>query len=264
MTKSICARWRLAVFLCLPGCGVLSCNVSSAAAPPCIRRGILFVVDGAGGFEEASRSIRQTAAEENLPFEVRSVDWTHGFCRVFSDQVHKEHLQREGCKFAELVLQCRHESPNTPIVLMGHSAGCGVVLLAAENLPPNTVERIVLLAPAVSNKYDLRRALRSSCQGIDVFLSHRDLGCLGVGTLLAGTTDRCRLTGAAGRTGFHPILCGCDDELLYTKLHQYPWDPSLRWTGHKGGHYGSYQPMFFRLFVFPLLTSSLSCREAKR
>ncbi len=197
--------------------------------------------------------MRQTIAEAQMPLEVHSFRWTHGYLRVVSDQIHSTHLQRAGRKLADLVLSCRQEAPDQRIYLVGHSAGCGVVLIAAEQLPPNTVERIVLLAPAVSAKRDLRGALRSSCQGIDAFISSRDWCCLGLGTLLAGTTDRCWLTGAAGKIGFQPTLTAPEDEVLYAKLRQYPWNPSLSWTGHKGGHYGSYQPGFLRAFVLPLL-----------
>ena len=141
----------------------------------------MFMVEGAGGFEAATRRVVQTAAEAQLPIEVRRVRWTHGFCRVAADQMHMAHLLREGRKLADQVLLCRQEAPEQPIFLMGHSAGCGLVLVAAESLPPNTLERIVLLAPAVSAKHDLRPALRSSCRGIDVFTSNRDWGCLGLG-----------------------------------------------------------------------------------
>jgi pimeloyl-ACP methyl ester carboxylesterase len=263
MTRATGLCWPLVVLFWLPSCALLCANTpSTPAPPPRLRRGIVFMVDGAGGFEAASRTVCQTAAAAQLPLEVRSFRWTHGYCRVVSDQMHASHMRREGRRLADQVLNCRQETPSQPIFLMGHSAGCGVVLVAAENLPPNTLERIVLLAPAVSAKHDLRPALRSSCQGIDVFTSSRDWACLGLGTLLAGTTDRCWMTGAAGRIGFKPILTCPEDESLYAKLRQYPWDSSLIWTGHKGGHYGSYQPQFLRTFVFPLLISSLSPTNA--
>jgi hypothetical protein len=230
------------------------CLVAPAwAAPPCPARRIVFVVDGAGGFEAASRTFRKTAAEEKLPLEVRTFHWSHGFCRVLSDQMHSAHVRREGQKLAEEVLACRREEPSVSIILVGHSAGSGVVLMAAEKLPPNTLERIILLAPAVSSRCDLRPALRSSCQGIDAFISNHDWACLGLGTLLAGTTDRYWMTGAAGKSGFQPIVHDLGDAELYAKVRQYPWDSSLAWTGHKGGHYGGYQPGFLRLFVLPLL-----------
>jgi hypothetical protein len=115
------------------------------------------------------------------------------------------------------------------------------------------LDRIILLAPAVSVKHDLRPALTCAARGIDVFYSRHDWACLGIGIFLAGTTDRC-WTMAAGKAGFRPHVINHEDETLYAKLRQYPWDSTLSWTGHKGGHYGSYQPTFLRLFVLPLLT----------
>ncbi len=135
---------------------------ASAAVPPTGGSGIVYFVDGAGGFEASSRIFRESAAAEKMPLEVRPFRWTHGFCRVLADETHAAHMQRVGRQLADLVLQCRHESPGRPVFLVGHSAGCGVVLTAAEDLPPATVERIVLLAPAVSVEHDLRPALASS------------------------------------------------------------------------------------------------------
>jgi hypothetical protein len=246
--------WLLVVLLWFVyGVAPSWCAASLAAAPPCGRAKIVFVVDGAGGFEATSRTLRLTAAEEKLPLEVRTFHWSHGFCRILSDQMHSAHVKREGRLLADWVLNCRRDAPNVPIVLVGHSAGCGVVLIAVENLPPNILERIILMAPAVSTKCDLRRALGCACQGIDVFTSSHDWVCLGLGTLVTGTTDRYWLTGAAGKIGFQPILGEPGDEALYAKLREYPWEPSLTWTGHTGGHFGSYQPNFLRAFVLPLL-----------
>lgn len=265
----------VAVLLWLSGCNALSPNTPSVGlsspasnselrlvshipgtdgkASVRSRRSLVIVLDGAGGFEAASQAMQKTAAECKLPLEVHGFHWTHGYLRVFSDQMHVSHTRQQGRILAELLLACRHQAPDRPIYLVGHSAGCGVALVAAETLPPNTLERIVLLAPAVSAKHDLRAALRSSCQGIDVFISGHDWCCLGLGIMLAGTTDRYRLSGAAGRVGFRPVLSCPEDETLYAKLRQYPWNPSLMWTGHKGGHYGGYQPGFLCAFVFPLL-----------
>jgi hypothetical protein len=245
----------MAFLLWLPAGSVLHPGISSAEpnSPVCIRPGIVFAIDGAGGFEKASQTIGRTIAESKLPLEVRCFHWTHGYCRVISDEMHSSHQKMEGRKLADELLSCRLHAPDQAIYLIGHSAGCGVALNAADSLPANTLTRIVLLAPAVSCKRDLRPALRSTCQGMDVFISSDDWACLGLGTLLLGTTDRCRTLRATGRNGFQPIVTDPEDAALYGKLRHYPWDPSLQWTGHKGGHYGAYQPGFFRLFVIPLL-----------
>ncbi len=245
-------RWPLAVLLWLLSCAV-PCPQARAIGPFRAPRGIVYAIDGAGGFGVCSQTIRESAAADNLPLEVRTFDWSHGYCRVLADQIHAAHMRQQGRKLAALVLRCRQEWPGRPVYLLGHSAGCGVVLNAAENLPPHSVERIILLAPAVSVNYDLRPALASACRGVDVFYSEHDWACLGIGVLLAGTTDRHRTLAAAGKIGFRPVLTRPGDAALYAKLRQYPWDPSLSWTGHKGGHYGAHQPGFLHTFVLPLL-----------
>lgn len=261
MTRATRLCWPIAALLWLPAGTGMSPRSSSVAlrfaaygsgvlAP--VRPNLVFIINGAGGFEAAYRTIDKTLGELQAPLDIRNYSWTHGYCRILSDQMHETHQKEEGRKLADVLLRCRHEAPDQPIYLVGHSAGCGVVLCAAEHLPPNTLTRIVLLAPAVAAKHDLRPALRCSCRGIDVFLSSHDWICLGLGTLLAGTTDRCRTARTAGKIGFQPIVHSPEDAALYAKLRQYPWDPSLTWTGHKGGHYGAYQPGFLRTFVLPL------------
>lgn len=254
MTQGCRLSWPLAALLLQSGCAVLSCSapiVSDVPGNPA--RGLVFAVDGAGGFEAASRSVQQTVAADHLPLDVRCYHWTHGYCRILADEVHAAHQRRQARKLAALILSCRQECPNRPISLVGHSAGCGLALLVAESLPPNTLDRIVMLAPAVSVRRDLRAVLASTCRGVDVFYSKDDWICLGLFVLFTGTTDHCWTRAAAGKVGFQPTIESPEDAALYAKLHQYPWDESLKWTGHKGGHYGAYQPGYLRAFVLPLL-----------
>ena len=253
MIRGTRPSWLLAAFSGLIGWLVFSQACRAVALQPAKSTSLVIVVDGAGGFEASSKTISRCVVEMNLPLEVRSFHWTHGYLRVAADQMHASHMRREAQKLADLVLSCRNLAPGNPIFLVGHSAGCGLVLWAADQLPPGTLEGIVLLAPAVSADHDLRPALASSRRGIDVFISHHDWACLSLGTMLAGTTDRCFTRATGGRLGFRPIITCPADGVLYQRLRQYPWDSSLLWTGHKGGHYGSYQPMFLRLFVLPLL-----------
>ena len=164
-----------------------------------------------------------------------------------------DHSRAKGKQLAQLILAYKKQHPETPIYLIAHSAGTSVVLSAAEMLPPDSIERMILLAPAVSSTRNLRGVLRATRLGVDVFYSNADWWYLGMAVTVIGTSDRHWITAAAGRVGFEPII-GCpEDGLLYEKLRQYPWDNSLSWTGHKGGHYGAYQPGFLKLCVLPLL-----------
>jgi pimeloyl-ACP methyl ester carboxylesterase len=210
------------------------------------------VADGAGNFQAASVTLQRVVAEEQLPLEVRTIDWSHGYPRAVADHVDYRHARAEGARLAATVILIRQECPSAEIYLVAHSAGAGVVLAAAEALPPGCVDRIVMLAPAVSACYDLRPALRSVQQTVDVFYSESDWLYLSVLTRLIGTTDR-RWTAASGRVGFQPHVASPEDACLYGRLRQYPWHRSQAATGNLGGHYGSYQPAFLRYYVLPLL-----------
>lgn len=221
----------------------------SLAAPI---RGTAFVADGAGGWSACSKSLRRVVAQTKTPLEVETVQWTHGFGRVLADQCDYANSRLAGQQLAEKILAYRQSCPGQEVYLIGHSAGNQVVLAAAEALPPDSVDRIILLAPAVSFDYDLRPALRASRQGIDVFCSKCDWWFLGVAVHVIGTSDR-RWTDAAGKDGFQPVVETPADAALYAKLRQYQWGPELIGTGNCGGHFGPYQPGHLREFVLPLL-----------
>jgi pimeloyl-ACP methyl ester carboxylesterase len=235
----------------LAGCATSHQEVSNQFRAP-NSRGIIFAADGAGGFEATSVALRQAVQETGLPLQVDAVDWSHGYGRFLSDQMDWGHAKAEGQRLAARVAAFRQACPAGDVYLVGHSAGCAVVLTAAEALPLGTVNRIVLLAPSVSADYDLRPALRCARYGVDVFLSSRDVFYLGIGVAITGTADRRWTCPAAGRTGFHPIIEAAEDTTLYCKLREHCWNPCVEWTGNHGGHYDGYKPAYLRAYVLPL------------
>jgi pimeloyl-ACP methyl ester carboxylesterase len=216
---------------------------------------VVFVVDGAGGFGAASDALARAVREAALPLEVEDVDWTHGRWRVLADQTDAEHSRMEGCRLASRIAMQRQSYPGGKIYVVAHSAGSAVALTAAESLPANSLDRIVLLSPAVCAYRDLRPALRSSREGIDVFYSERDRNFLGFWTAVLGTADGECDCPAAGRVGFSSTIATPEDSALYAKLRQHAWTPEVAWTGNRGGHYGGYQPGHLRAYVLPLLNS---------
>jgi pimeloyl-ACP methyl ester carboxylesterase len=224
---------------------------TASPVPPAPPTHVVFVADGAGDYRAASTSLRETAASDGWPLDVRTFLWSHGFLRNLADHTDYAWARDRGHELAGVVLAQKQAQPNVPVSLMGHSAGCYVVLEAAAQLPPDTLERIVLLAPSVSSKYDIKPALISARNGMDVFYSKNDRVWLGVFTAFAGTSDSASETRPAGRFGFEPQAQ--PSELpLYAKLRQYEWNPTLDQVGNDGGHYGSYQPGHLRKFVLPL------------
>jgi pimeloyl-ACP methyl ester carboxylesterase len=247
--------------LTIPACCFLLAGCASTQTstvtykPPGPPLGIVLVADGAGGNSEASSAISSAVKKSRSPLYVRSFDWSHGRNQGLADMLDIEYAQDEGRRLAGLISQYRTKFPNTPIYLVGHSAGTHVVLESTRWLPPESVDRIVLLAPAVSASYDLRPALLASRQGVDSFTSERDGFYLGIGTTLLGTADGERFVAVAGRVGFDEPRLSAAEAPLITRLHQHPWDPSLNWTGNDGSHYGSLKPGYLRAFVLPLFNS---------
>src|SRR5262249_24901425 len=147
------------------GCtGISSSRYSDAprpnAPPP---QAVVFVVDGVGNFGATSNSLRQAAEEAGQPLHIHTVDWSHGYARIFADHMDRRHALNEGRKLAEQIAcyqQPRGDGPPLPVYIVAHSGGSSVALAATELLPPDSVECIVLLAPSVSAEYDLRPALR--------------------------------------------------------------------------------------------------------
>jgi pimeloyl-ACP methyl ester carboxylesterase len=250
---------NLRAFTALAGCCLLAgCATApiqtTTYKPPETPRGIILVADGAGGAPMASEAIAAAVEKTRQPLFVRSINWSHGPGWVVPDVTDIDHSECEAKRFARLIAAYRDRFPNTPIYLVGYSAGAQVVLEATRSLGPDSVERIVLLAPAVAADYDLRPALAAARQGVDSFSSERDSIYLGIGTAILGTADGERGTQAAGRVGFDPPRLSPAEAHLANRLHEHPWDRSMVWTRNNGTHDGTLRPAYLRAYVLPLLS----------
>lgn len=243
----------LSVLLLAAGCASnrqpVACGCLSPSADG------VFVADGSGDYRTTSKALCEATRACGKPLRIETFVWSHGYGRMLIDHVdHCNHLE-EGRRLAAIIAAARQTCPEHAVYLVGHSSGAAVVLAAADASPPGSIERIVLLAPAVACNYDLRPALRAVRGRIDVFISRRDIGALGFGTGIVGTADR-RWFAASGRVGFAPVLTCPGDELLYTKLRIHPWDRCVEWSGNHGSHYGTLEQGFMRAYVLPLLSRS--------
>jgi len=214
--------------------------------------GVVFVANGAGDYRSVTENLGQVVNETATPLQIETVAWSRGFRRYVDDQMDHDNHLAQGRRLACQVTAYRQAYPGRHVYLMGHSAGCAIVLIAAESLPSDSIDRIILLAPSVCQTYDLRPALRSARYSIDTFNSDEDRLILGLGMRLFGTAER-ECDAAAGEYGFTPVIVCPADSALYGKLRQHGWDPALEWAGHYGGHFGSTRPAFLRAYVLPLL-----------
>jgi pimeloyl-ACP methyl ester carboxylesterase len=247
------SRWLVLTGLAL-ACGCASAPPRLPPSPPPAGpiTGVAFCADGAGGFGYTTETLTHTAAEVCPGLRIEHVNWSHGTGRMLADNCDWANIRDHGRRLAEAVRATREKYPTLPIYFVAHSAGGAVELEAAALLPPNSIERIVLLAPSVSPDYDLRPALAASRCGIDAFHSRSDWVTLGLAMRVFGTTDR-RWTAASGKVGFRRPADPAGACLYDRRLRERFWDPGDESTGHRGGHYGSYEPAFLRTRVLPLL-----------
>jgi hypothetical protein len=230
-------------------------SCSAWAVPSAVEldpRPLVWVVDGAGDLKGCSHALAQANAQAGNTIELSTFAWSHGHRRLLIDQIDWSHARARGEQLAAAILERQTREPNRRVVLVAHSAGCAVALAAGDTLPPDSIDRTILLAPSVSTGYDLRPSLWATKEGVDVFCSRKDWVALGFVTRVVGTTDRWTGT-AAGRIGFQPRGSTALDPAQAARLRQHFWSAEQAWTGHTGGHHGTLAPTFILAYLLPLI-----------
>jgi pimeloyl-ACP methyl ester carboxylesterase len=222
------------------------------APPPWQYRGemgVIFVAPGAGAGLDIVDNMRESIAKVHLPLYVAAVPWNHQPSAAIADVKDQENHQIQGYKLARRILFYRQINPGGKIYLVAHSAGGAVLLAATQHLPPNSIDRIVLLAPAETTCYDLRQALKVCRHGIDVYYSSNDK-TLHLLMNLVGSTEGDQGP-AAGQVGFKRYAESPEDALLYRKLRQFPWCQEYGQWGYHGGHLGVTRESFMTHCIVP-------------
>lgn len=252
---SQCATWVLsAVFsIGLAGCGYVPKTAQVASR---YDQGVVYILPGIEGPSPLNSSLAVGLDNANIKPAIEIFDWTTGvpgnFLWNLSDL---ERNRREASRLARRILAYRDRHPGGQISLIGHSGGGGIALLTLEALPPESiVDNVVLLAPAVSPRYDLRKALRRAKHGIYHLYSPFDVGLLGLGTTLFGTVDRDHGP-SAGAVGFEKPSRLSDEEwaAIKPRLHQIEWSADLVTFGAGGDHAGWSTVWFAEKYLAPLI-----------
>jgi hypothetical protein len=216
-------------------------------------RPLVWVLDGAGDLKGCSNALGAANTAAGSPVEMTVFQWSHGYRRLLKDQIDMDHARAQGERLAQAVAERKAREPGRRVVLVGHSAGCAVVLAACELLPMDSLDRVLLLAPSVSTSYDIRPTLWTAREGVDVFCSRRDWVALGFVVRVIGTTDNFWSGSAAGRWGFKPKGPNALADAEQARLRQHFWSQDVTWTGHTGGHHGMHAPGFIHAYLMPLM-----------
>jgi hypothetical protein len=249
MLRSPLARFSPVIILLFLAAGAARAQDSPPAqlVQPPVERGIVYVLDGSGRLRLMAEDLARVAAEANLPLEVAEFNWSHGDGRIFFDLRSRSNHCARGEQLAGTILARRTACPGGRVIVITHSAGAAVALAAAERLPDGCIDRIILLAPAVSPGCDIKHACRASRQGVDVFYSPID--GISRGLALTGTADGWNVF-SAGANGFDAPAAPCG------KLRQHSYNVEMSKTGHLGGHYGWTKIGFLREYLVPMLATT--------
>lgn len=195
------------------------------------QHGLTLVLSGIEGRGPFCASLA-LGLSDSWPGSVEVFEWTTrrvfgAFHHLFNEQRNREQAER----VADRIERHWQEAPDAPVYLASHSGGTAIAAFALEALVRRgcrrRVNRSLLLASALSDRYDLSEALQS-CDEIHSFHSPLDIPHLVLGTCIFGAMDRCHRV-SAGFRGFR---------ISHERLIQHPYQRSMVSAWHWGGHMG--------------------------
>jgi len=148
---------------------------------------------------------------------------------------------------ADRITRLRRACPKGQIVLVGLSAGTGIVIHALERLPVGiSVDYVVLLSPSISSRHDLTRALQHIRYRLYATSSPYDM------ILAAAPSAGLEGGRPAGQVGFQtPRIFTSGKRELYEKVVNLAWRPEYAAWGWDGGHTSATNSDFIRVVIAP-------------
>jgi pimeloyl-ACP methyl ester carboxylesterase len=211
------------------------CSQFNPATPTQLDRGLVMVLPGV---EQTAWSmlglvdgLRDAGVDQAIDVRFWGTRPFGTFPNLCSYELNRKRAKNLAGRLADYV----QTHPGRPTTLIGYSGGGGIAVFAAEALPVGVkIDRLVLVAPALSPCYDLGVAREHVREGIVSFCSERDVFMLGWGTQTFGTMDRVK-TESAGKCGFRD---GLGQPLHQDGLKQVLWQEKWCEYGHAGSHHG--------------------------
>ncbi len=178
-------------------------------------------------------------AHPQLSIELRR--WGPAF-RPFHNLFSEPANRRRAAELAEEIADYRRKNPHHPVYLLGYSGGGAMAVFIVEALPEDvSIDRLILLAPAVSQSYPVVEKIMPKIRDFAVVYASRLDAPVGVGTRLLGTLDR-KWERSAGSRGF------CDK---HDRLVQVDWNPTALRKRHFGNHASYMSRAWQREYLLP-------------
>jgi len=206
MSAWLCAMVIAVAVLMTGGCGKYDIG-NRYVDQDRVDKGIVVILPGIEGESGANRDIREGLYQAGIPYGLLIYRWGSlipGPGGMLENQTDVARNRRMAEDLAKQIVQYQKKHPDSPVFLIGHSAGGGIVVFTLESLgkipDAQPVEGVFLLSASISSDYDLTNALRMSCRGL-VNVSNIDDKLLDTGTATFGNVDG-KKGPSAGRVGF--------------------------------------------------------------
>ena len=216
-------------------------------------QGYAIVLPGVLGKQFWDRNVAAGLRQANFQGTVEIYDWTRkpillGLSNLGGNP-------RQASVIASRIVKYENQYPGRPVYLLGHSAGCHMVVKSLEALPRGyQVDRAILLASCLASDYDLRPAMAHTRLGIVNFNSIVDVTLSQPLTSLVGVTHG-QLNLASGVFGFKAPsgVVGAERDYYSQMLNQKSFKPEMIALGNLGGHFGATKPAFVAKQIAPIL-----------
>lgn len=223
-----------------------------------MQRAYVYYLDGAGGGEKLSNyssGVRQGLLAAGYDGAAEMFTWETGLGIVADQTASLEYKRKKAGELAQRIADFSQQHPQTPLYVIGLSAGTLIAVYTLEALPDDVqVENVILLSGSFSADYDVTKALRRVRGKMYVFTSHRD-GMLLFLEPLFGTADRrydgpgpIGVRGLQVPAGASAVTCA-----QYTKVVNIPWREDFTRVGEYGRHFDAVRAPFIRSYVAPLI-----------
>ena len=247
---------RVLALVCLVATVALGSDRSAATRPSAERNDVsLLHLPGIGGEMPIDHNMTSGLKAGGFPGAIEIYDWTEhdpGLSALLA----RQRNEREAARIAQMIEKRLKENPNLKLTLTSHSAGTGLAVWALEKLPEGMqVQTLVLLASALSPRYDLTEALKHVRGKAYSYYSNGDTIVLGAGTKMFGTVDGVK-SESAGLAGFSPPKDA--DLKQYEKLVQVPYDKEWLKYNDTGDHIGCMSRSFAQHVLAPVVIGDLA------
>lgn len=250
--STIHARARLLSVLSALATVTVGCWTPPKATSEQQQRGLVWIFPGIGAGPTLMSGAYQGLRDGGVEGEIRFSKWDRPLIDVLGHLQKHDANRALAANVAAQTAEYWREHPGASIDLVGYSAGGGIALMVAEELPGDVrLRHVVLVQPGVSPTWDLTRALQNVDGRMINLYCRSDWLILGAGTRSFGTVDR-EYVSSAGKEGFC-IETAVPDAKSRGKLIQRAWDPKMLWTGHWGGHAGILLYEWNKRYVAPFL-----------